>query len=155
MMSTLDQSSVFQRPDLLTGQVQTMDPAEDNQVFDLLYEYETVQLNQGAFSRHVQFAGTDRSALYVEEYGARSHNLGALRGDRLAFCLPIMEAESKWWGKSIVGGVMPISHSGKTIHATFDAGQRHIVMILDRQWCIEELGRIVVGPALDIKNIFD
>ena len=28
-------------------------------------------------------------------------------------------------------------------------------MILDRQWCIEELGRIVVGPALDIKNIFD
>ena len=155
MMSTLDQSSVLQRPDLLAGQVQTMDPAEDNQVFDLLFEYETVQLNQGAFSRHVQFAGTDRSALYVEEYGARSHNLGALRGDRLAFCLPIMEAESKWWGKSIADGVMPISHSGKTIHATFDAGQRHIVMILDRQWCIEELGRIVVGPALDIKNIFD
>ena len=53
-----------------------------NQVFDLLYEYETVQLNQGAFSRHVQFAGTERSALYVEEYGSRSHNLGALRGDR-------------------------------------------------------------------------
>ena len=44
-MSTLDQSSVLQRPDLLAGQVQTMDPAEDNQVFDLLYEYETVQLN--------------------------------------------------------------------------------------------------------------
>lgn len=154
-MSTLDQSIACQRPHLLTGQVQTMDPAEDNQVFDLLYEYETVQLNQGAFSRHVQFAGTERSALYVEEYGARSHNLGVLRGDRLAFCLPIRKMESRWWGRSISHGMMPISHSGKTIHATFEAGQRHVVMILDKQWCIEELGSGIVGQAPDIENIFD
>ncbi|MFL2863332.1 MAG: helix-turn-helix domain-containing protein [Pirellulales bacterium] len=132
-----------------------VDPAEDNQVLGLLYEYETVQLNQGAFSRHVQFAGTERSALYVEEYGARSHNLGALRGDRLAFCLPMMETESRWWGRSISHGVMPMSHSGKTIHATFDAGQRHVVMILDRQWCLEELSRGMVGQILNIESILN
>ncbi len=154
-MSTLDQNIDCQRPHLLAGQVQTMDPAEDNQVFDLLYEYETVQLNQGAFSRHVQFAGTERSALYVEEYGARSHNLGSLRGDRLGICLPLVETDSLWWGRTISRGVMPFSHSGKTIHATYDPGQRHVVMILDRQWCVEELGRGVVGQALDVENIFD
>ena len=48
MMSTLVQSRVFQRSDLLAGQVQTMDPAEDNQVFDFLFEYETVQLGAPA-----------------------------------------------------------------------------------------------------------
>ena len=154
-MSTTDQSIASQSSHLLAGQVQTLDPAEDNQVLGLLYEYETVQLNQGAFSRHVQFAGTERSALYVEEYGARSHNLGALRGDRLAFCLPIMETDSRWWGRSISHGVMPISHSGKTIHATFDAGQRHIVMILDRQWCLEELSQGVMGQVLNIANILN
>ena len=154
-MSTTDQSIASQSSHLLAGQVQTLDPAEDNQVLGLLYEYETVQLNQGAFSRHVQFAGTERSALYVEEYGARSHNLGALRGDRLAFCLPIMETESRWWGRSISHGVMPMSHSGKTIHATFDAGQRHVVMILDRQWCLEELSRGMVGPILNIESILN
>ena len=154
-MSTSDQSIVSQNSHLLAGQVQTLDPAEDNQVLGLLYEYETVQLNQGAFSRHVQFAGTERSALYVEEYGARSHNLGALRGDRLAFCLPIMETESRWWGRSISHGVMPMSHSGKTIHATFDAGQRHVVMILDRQWCLEELSRGMVGQILNIESILN
>ena len=154
-MSTADQSIASQSSHLLAGQVQTLDPAEDNQVLGLLYEYETVQLNQGAFSRHVQFAGTERSALYVEEYGARSHNLGALRGDRLAFCLPIMEAESRWWGRSISHGVMPMSHSGKTIHATFDAGQRHVVMILDRQWCLEELSRGMVGQILNIESILN
>lgn len=154
-MSTTDQSIASQSSHLLAGQVQTLDPAEDNQVLGLLYEYETVQLNQGAFSRHVQFAGTERSALYVEEYGARSHNLGALRGDRLAFCLPIMETESRWWGRSISHGVMPMSHSGKTIHATFDAGQRHVVMILDRQWCLEELSRGMVGQILNIESILN
>lgn len=154
-MSTADQSIASQSPHLLAGQVQTLDPAEDNQVLGLLYEYETVQLNQGAFSRHVQFAGTERSALYVEEYGARSHNLGALRGDRLAFCLPMMETESRWWGRSISHGVMPMSHSGKTIHATFDAGQRHVVMILDRQWCLEELSRGMVGQILNIESILN
>ena len=154
-MSTADQSIASQISHLLTGQVQTLDPAEDNQVLGLLYEYETVQLNQGAFSRHVQFAGTERSALYVEEYGARSHNLGALRGDRLAFCLPIMETDSRWWGRSISHGVMPMSHSGKTIHATFDAGQRHVVMILDRQWCLEELSRGMVGQILNIESILN
>ena len=154
-MSTSDQSIVSQNSHLLAGQVQTLDPAEDNQVLGLLYEYETVQLNQGAFSRHVQFAGTERSALYVEEYGARSHNLGALRGDRLAFCLPIMETESRWWGRSISHGVMPMSHSGKTIHATFDAGQRHAVMILDRQWCLEELSSGMVGQILNIGSILN
>ena len=154
-MSTTDQSIASQSSHLLAGQVQTLDPAEDNQVLGLLYEYETVQLNQGAFSRHVQFAGTERSALYVEEYGARSHNLGALRGDRLAFCLPIMETESRWWGRSISHGVMPMSHSGKTIHATFDAGQRHVVMILDRQWCLEELSRGMVGRTLNIERILN
>ena len=154
-MSTTDQSIASQSSHLLAGQVQTLDPAEDNQVLGLLYEYETVQLNQGAFSRHVQFAGTERSALYVEEYGARSHNLGALRGDRLAFCLPIMETESRWWGRSISHGVMPMSHSGKTIHATFDAGQRHVVMILDRQWCLEELSRRMVGQILNIESILN
>ena len=154
-MSTTDQSIASQSSHLLAGQVQTLDPAEDNQVLGLLYEYETVQLNQGAFSRHVQFAGTERSALYVEEYGARSHNLGALRGDRLAFCLPIMETESRWWGRSISHGVMPMSHSGKTIHATFDAGQRHVVMILDRQWCLEELSRGMVGGILNIESILN
>lgn len=154
-MSTTDQSIASQSSHLLAGQVQTLDPAEDNQVLGLLYEYETVQLNQGAFSRHVQFAGTERSALYVEEYGARSHNLGALRGDRLAFCLPIMETESRWWGRSISHGVMPMSHSGKTIHATFDAGQRHVVMILDRQWCLEELSRGIVGQTLNIESILN
>lgn len=154
-MSTADQSIASQSSHLLAGQVQTLDPAEDNQVLGLLYEYETVQLNQGAFSRHVQFAGTERSALYVEEYGARSHNLGALRGDRLAFCLPIMETDSRWWGRSISHGVMPISHSGKTIHATFDAGQRHVVMILDRQWCLEELSRGMVGQILNIESILN
>ncbi|MDO7714172.1 MAG: hypothetical protein MUP93_04790, partial [Pirellulales bacterium] len=154
-MSTADQSIASQSSHLLVGQVQTLDPAEDNQVLGLLYEYETVQLNHGAFSRHVHFAGTERSALYVEEYGARSHNLGALRGDRLAFCLPIMETDSRWWGRSISHGVMPISRSGKTIHATFDAGQRHIVMILDRQWCLEELSKGVVGQVLNIENIFN
>lgn len=154
-MSTADQSIASQSSHLLAGQVQTLDPAEDNQVLGLLYEYETVQLNQGAFSRHVQFAGTERSALYVEEYGARSHNLGALRGDRLAFCLPIMETDSRWWGRSISHGVMPISHSGKTIHATFDAGQRHVVMILDRQWCLEELSRGMVGQTLNIESILN
>ena len=154
-MSTADQSIASQSSHLLAGQVQTLDPAEDNQVLGLLYEYETVQLNQGVFSRHVQFAGTERSALYVEEYGARSHNLGALRGDRLAFCLPIMEAESRWWGRSISHGVMPMSHSGKTIHATFDAGQRHVVMILDRQWCLEELSRGMVGQILNIESILN
>ena len=154
-MSTADQSIASQSSHLLAGQVQTLDPAEDNQVLGLLYEYETVQLNQGAFSRHVQFAGTKRSALYVEEYGARSHNLGALRGDRLAFCLPIMETESRRWGRSISHGVMPMSHSGKTIHATFDAGQRHVVMILDRQWCLEELSRGMVGQILNIESILN
>ena len=154
-MSTADQSIASQSSHLLAGQVQTLDPAEDNQVLGLLYEYETVQLNQGAFSRHVQFAGTERSALYVEEYGARSHNLGALRGDRLAFCLPMMETESRWWGRSISHGVMPMSHSGKTIHATFDAGQRHVVMILDRQWCLEELSRGMVGQILNIESILN
>lgn len=154
-MSTTDQSIASQSSHLLAGQVQTLDPAEDNQVLGLLYEYETVQLNQGAFSRHVQFAGTERSALYVEEYGARSHNLGALRGDRLAFCLPIMETDSRWWGRSISHGVMPMSHSGKTIHATFDAGQRHVVMILDRQWCLEELSRGMVGQLLNIESILN
>ena len=154
-MSTIDQSIASQSSHLLAGQVQTLDPAEDNQVLGLLYEYETVQLNQGAFSRHVQFAGTERSALYVEEYGARSHNLGALRGDRLAFCLPIMETESRWWGRSISHGVMPMSHSGKTIHATFDAGQRHVVMIFDRQWCLEELSRGMVGQILNIESILN
>ena len=154
-MSTTDQSIASQSSHLLAGQVQTIDPAEDNQVLGLLYEYETVQLNQGAFSRHVQFAGTERSALYVEEYGARSHNLGALRGDRLAFCLPIMETESRWWGRSISHGLMPMSHSGKTIHATFDAGQRHVVMILDRQWCLEELSRGMVGQILNIESILN
>ena len=154
-MSTADQSIASQSSHLLAGQVQTLDPAEDNQVLGLLYEYETVQLNQGAFSRHVQFAGTERSALYVEEYGARSHNLGALRGDRLAFCLPIMETESRWWGRSISHGVMPMSHSGKTIHATFDAGQRHVVMILDRQWCLEELSKGMVGQLLNIESILN
>ena len=154
-MSIADQSIASQSSHLLAGQVQTLDPAEDNQVLGLLYEYETVQLNQGAFSRHVQFAGTERSALYVEEYGARSHNLGALRGDRLAFCLPIMETESRWWGRSISHGVMPMSHSGKTIHATFDAGQRHVVMILDRQWCLEELSRGMVGQLLNIESILN
>lgn len=154
-MSTVDQSIASQSSHLLAGQVQTLDPAEDNRVLGLLYEYETVQLNQGAFSRHVQFAGTERSALYVEEYGARSHNLGALRGDRLAFCLPIMETDSRWWGRSISHGVMPMSHSGKTIHATFDAGQRHVVMILDRQWCLEELSRGMVGQILNIESILN
>ena len=154
-MSTTDQSIASQSSHLLAGQVQTLDPAEDNQVLGLLYEYETVQLNQGAFSRHVQFAGTERSALYVEEYGARSHNLGALRGDRLAFCLPIMETDSRWWGRSISHGVMPMSHSGKTIHATFDAGQRHVVMILDRQCCLEELSRGMVGQLLNIESILN
>ena len=154
-MSTADQSIASQSSHLLAGQVQTLDPAEDNQVLGLLYEYETVQLNQGAFSRHVQFAGTERSALYVEEYGARSHNLGALRGDRLAFCLPIMETDSRWWGRSISHGVMPMSQSGKTIHATFDAGQRHVVMILDRQWCLEELSRGMVGQILNIESILN
>lgn len=154
-MSTTDQSIASQSSHLLAGLVQTLDPAEDNQVLGLLYEYETVQLNQGAFSRHVQFAGTERSALYLEEYGARSHNLGALRGDRLAFCLPIMETDSRWWGRSISHGVMPISHSGKTIHATFDAGQRHVVMILDRQWCLEELSRGMVGQILNIESILN
>jgi AraC-like DNA-binding protein len=152
-MSTADQSIACQSSHLLAGQFQTLDPAEDNQVLRLLYDYETVQLNQGAFSRHVQFAGTERSALYVEEYGSRSHNLGALRGDRLAFCLPIMETDSRWWGRSISDGVMPMSHSGKTIHATFDAGQRHVVMILDRQWCLEKLSTGVVGEVLNIENI--
>ena len=154
-MSTADQSIACQSSHLLAGQFQTLDPAEDNQVLRLLYDYETVQLNQGAFSRHVQFAGTERSALYIEEYGARSHNLGALRGDRLAFCLPIMETESRWWGRSISHGVMPMSHSGKTIHATFDAGQRHVVMILDRQWCLEELSRGMVGQLLNIESILN
>ena len=154
-MSTADQSIASQSSHLLAGQVQTLDPAEDNQVLGLLYEYETVQLNQGAFSRHVQFAGTERSALYVEEYGARSHNLGALRGDRLAFRLPIMETASRWGGRSISHGVMPMSHSGKTIHATFDAGQRHVVMILDRQWCLEELSRGMVGQILNIESILN
>ena len=154
-MSTADQSIASQSSHLLAGQVQTLDPAEDNQVLRLLYDYETVQLNQGAFSRHVQFAGTERSALYVEEYGARSHNLGALRGDRLAFCLPIMETDSRWWGRSISHGVMPMSHSGKTIHATFDAGQRHVVMILDRQWCLEELSKGMVGQLLNIESILN
>ena len=48
-----------------------------------------------------------------------------------------------------------MSHSGKTIHATFDAGQRHVVMILDRQWCLEELSRGMVGQILNIESILN
>ena len=95
-MSVTKPVSTQQSPLLLAGHTQTVDPAEDNKIFDLLFDYETVQLVQGDFSRKVQFAGTHRSALYLEEYGASSHNFGHLRGNRLCICLPIFDKEAKW-----------------------------------------------------------
>ncbi len=154
-MSVIKQVTVEQSSELLTGHVQSVDPAEDNKIFDLLYEYETVQLAQGAFSRKVQFAGTHRAALYLEEYGLGSHNFGHLRGNRLAFCLPISDTGANWWGSSLSVGQMPITHSGRTIHATYNAGQRHVVMILDREWCTEWLETGIFGHAVEINTIFD
>jgi AraC family ethanolamine operon transcriptional activator len=154
-MSVIKQVTAEQSSELLAGHVQSVDPAEDNKIFDLLYEYETVQLVQGAFSRKVQFAGTHRAALYLEEYGSGSHNFGHLRGNRIAFCLPISDTGANWWGSSLSVGQMPIAHSGRTIHATYNAGQRHIVMILDREWCAEWLETGSLGHAVEINTIFD
>ena len=154
-MSVIKPVPTQQSPLLLAGHTQTVDPAEDNEIFDLLFDYETVQLAQGAFSRKVQFAGTHRSALYLEEYGASSHNFGHLRGNRLGICLPILDKEAKWWGRSISEGHVPINHSGRTIQGTYKSGQRHVVMILDRTWCAEQLGNGFLGHSLEINTIFN
>ena len=154
-MRTTEPVATQQSPPLLAGHTQTTDPAEDNKIFDLLFDYETVQLVQGAFSRKVQFAGTYRSALYLEEYGASSHNFGHLRGNRLGICLPIFDKDAKWWGRSISESHVPINHSGRTIHGTYNSGQRHVVMILDRTWCAEQLGDGFLGHSVEIDTIFN
>ena len=43
-MRTTEPVATQQSPPLLAGHTQTADPAEDNKIFDLLFDYETVQL---------------------------------------------------------------------------------------------------------------
>lgn len=44
MMSVMKPVAAHQGPPLLAGHTQTVDPDEDNKIFDLLFDYETVQL---------------------------------------------------------------------------------------------------------------
>ena len=92
-----------------------VDPEEDNKVFELLYDYETTQLKRDAFSREVTFAGTNRSAIYIESVGSTAHNLGVLRGDKIALCIPLIDPNSNWWGRSLGHDSVPICRSGQPL----------------------------------------
>ena len=81
---------------LLAGRLRTIDPAEQNEIFRLLFEYEAVQLNRCQLGHQVRFAGTDRAALYLEDYGCSLYQHGVMRGDRLGLCLPIVDHDSSW-----------------------------------------------------------
>lgn len=120
---------------LLAGRVQADDPEEDNAVFDLLYDYETVPLSRGAYSRDVTFAGTLSAALYREQVGTSSHNLGTIRGDKVAVCIPLVDISSCWWGQSLTSERLPITQSGRSIHFTYHGGHEHLVLAVDRAMC--------------------
>ena len=154
MAITTIQSTPFPPVPLLAGQVKTVDPAEENQLFDLLYDYETVQLSSGLYSRAVQFAGTGRVALYLDQYGASSHNLGSLRGDRLAICLPVVDQQSNWWGHGLTAGLVPITRSGKTLHMTFQPQHAQLVLVVDRELYCSEWQQGSRERQVDVEKIF-
>lgn len=139
---------------LLAGRVRTIDPAEQNQIFSLLYEYESVQLKRGQHGREVRFAGTDRTALYMDDYGGSLYQHGTMRGDRLALCLPVMDHNSSWWGQSLSTGIMPVCRSGQTLQLTFHPGHTHLVVIVDRQFYAEKLQRSLLGTTTRIEATF-
>jgi AraC-like DNA-binding protein len=120
------------QPSVLAGRVQSGDPAEDNLVFDLLFDYETVPLTRANFSRDVTFAGTLSAAVYREEVGTSSHNLGTMRGDKIAICIPLVDTSSSWWGQRLKPGQLPISRSGQSIHFTYHDGHENLVVAVDR-----------------------
>lgn len=117
---------------LLSGNVRVEDPEEDNAVFDLLYDYETVHLGRQGASREVTFAGTPAAAVYREWIGGSSHNLGTLRGDKIAVCIPLVDTKSSWWGQPLKRGSLPIARSGQSIHFTYHGGHQNLVLAVDR-----------------------
>ena len=145
-------SSINPSP-LLTGHVRAVDPEEDNKVFELLYDYETTQLKRDAFSREVTFAGTNRSAIYIESVGSTAHNLGVLRGDKIALCIPLIDPNSKWWGRSLGHDSVPICRSGQTIHLTCHHGHRHVAVIVDRDLCEESWESDGRAPGLLVNDV--
>lgn len=151
---TSGSASPFPSVPLLAGRVQTIDPAEQNQIFRLLFEYESVQLNRGQFGHEVRFAGTDRAALYLEDYGGSLYQHGTMRGDRLALCLPVMDHNSSWWGQSLSTGIMPICRSGQTLQLTYHPGHTQLVVIVDRQFYAEKLQRSLLGTTASVEATF-
>lgn len=126
------------RMPVLAGRVQAGDPQEDNAVFDLLYDYETVPLSRGTYSRNVTFAGTPAVAVYREHVGNSSHNIGTLRGDKVALCIPLVDTNSCWWGQPLRAETLPISRSGQSIHFTYHGGHENLVLAVDRALCVRE-----------------
>ena len=151
-LDTKPRSQVHASP-LLSGRVRAIDPEEDNKVFELLYDYETTQLKRDEFSRDVTFAGTNRSAAYIESVGGTAHNLGVLRGDKIAVCIPLIDPNSNWWGRSLSHDIIPICRSGQTIHLTCHQGHRHVAVIVDRDLCEENWGGDGLGPTLKINDV--
>jgi AraC-like DNA-binding protein len=137
---------------LLSGHVRVDDPEEDNAVFELLYDYETVHLGRQGASREVSFAGTPAAAVYREWIGGSSHNLGTLRGDKIALCIPLVDTKSSWWGQPLKRGSLPISRSGQSIHFTYHGGHQNLVLAVDRSvyeaaWAVDG-----VGPAMPCES---
>lgn len=154
MAMTSESVRGFPSVPLLAGRLRTIDPAEQNEIFRLLFEYEAVQLNRGQFGHEVRFAGTDRAALYLEDYGGSLYQHGAMRGDRLGLCLPIVDHDSSWSGQSLGSGIMPICRSGQTLQMMFHPGHTQLVVIVDRQFYAEKLQRSLLGTTANIEATF-
>ena len=141
---------------LLVGRTKTTDPAENNQVFSLLYDYEMVQLKPGHFGCGLEFAATSRATLYSDQYGGSLHCLGVMLGDQIGLCIPVSNSsDAVWWGQSIKKTQVPLGRSGKAVHVTFHPGQQNLVAIIDRQFCIERWQRPGFAAPPDIDEIFN
>jgi AraC family ethanolamine operon transcriptional activator len=98
-----------------------------------LYELEFNQVDAGSPSIGIDFVATPSCVLYREYYGARTHALGSLRGERFAFAVPIRDPATRWWGEERCANLTPSSLSGEVIDAFFMSGHAHFIAVIGQR----------------------
>lgn len=116
---------------LISGEIESKDPADNDFLLQQLFDYQTVQLATGKNCRNIKYAATSGVVCYHETVGAPLHSIGTIRDNRLALLLPRSERGLQMWGNQVEEHRIPVVRSGIELDISQQNNIKGIVLVCD------------------------
>lgn len=119
---------------VMQQQLTIRDCEQLDQVYESMFEYDSVQLHRSSLINQIQLLASPRVVLYQERYYTKVWYMGALRSGMIAFSLPAKASPGLWWKRQLKRCEVPFARSSRFLEMVYPETMSHIVVVLSEDF---------------------